>query len=332
MEHERPLARIVGTGSATPIQAIENAEIASRLDIDEQFISRVSGIRTRYWANEHEDCSSLAEKAARQALDCAGVKPEEIDVVLVSTTSPEMVFPSTACLLQQRLGVSRAAAFDVSASCTGFLYGLSMADRFVRSGQFGRCLVVAAEVKSRYLNFSDVGTSILFGDGAGAAVIVKGDGQQGGILKVCLFSDGRHADLVKVPAGGSRLPASSETVSKGLHTLQLRGKTIFRIAVKRLSAAIRDLCEEEKISIDDVSQVIFHQANSRLLKQLATRLGIGRERLYSIIDRYGNTSSASLPIAMDCANRQGCLNSGDLILLGTFGGGLTWGTALIRWS
>ena len=326
------LTRIAGTGSSTPTRAVGNAEVASRLHIDEPYISRVSGIHTRYWANEGEDCSLLGEKAARRALECADVGPSEIDVILVSTTSPDMVFPSTACLLQQRLGLRRAAAFDVGASCTGFLYGLSMADGFIRSGQFNRCLVVAAEVKSRFLNLSDPGTSILFGDGAGAAVVVRGERKGTGILKIRLFSDGQFADLVKIPAGGSRLPTSPDTLSNNLHTLQLRGKAIFRLAVKRLSAAIREVCEEENIPVDEISQFIFHQANGRLLNQLAVRLGIGKEHLVSIIDQYGNTSSASLPIALDYANRQGCLKSGEAILLGTFGGGLTWGTALIRWG
>ena len=326
------LTTIAGTGSSTPARPIGNAEVASRLEIDEQVISRMSGINTRYWANENEVCSLLAERAARRAMENAGVAPEEIDVILVSTTSPDMVFPSTACLLQQQLGLRRAAAFDVGASCSGFLYGLSMADCFIRSGQFHRCLVVAAEVKSRYLNLSDFQTSILFGDGAGAAVVVKGEGKKGGILKIRLFSDGEHADFVKIPAGGSRLPASSETVSQGLHTLQLRGSRIFRVAVKRLSLAIRELCKEENVRLDEVSQFIFHQANGRLLNQLAVRLGIGNDRLFSILDRYGNTSSASLPIALDCAHRQGCLHPDDLVLLGAFGGGLTWGTALIRWG
>ena len=326
------LTRIAGTGSSTPIRAVGNAEVASRLKIDEHYISRVSGIQTRYWANAEEDCSLLAEKAASRALDCAGMGPSDIDVILVSTTSPDMLFPSTACLLQQRLGLKRAAAFDLGASCTGFLYGLSMADSFIRSGQFNRCLVVASEVKSRYLNVSDPGTSILFGDGAGAAVVVRGEGGGTGIIKIRLFSDGQFADLVKIPAGGSRLPTSPDTLSKNLHTLQLRGKAIFRLAVKRLSTTIREVCEEEHIPVDDISQFIFHQANGRLLNQLAVRLGIGKERLFSIIGQYGNTSSASLPIALDCANRQGCLKTGEAILLGTFGGGLTWGTALIRWG
>ncbi len=326
------LTKIIGTGSSTPVRPVGNAEVASRLKIEEGYISRMSGIQTRYWANEHEDCSLLAEKAARRAMESAMVDPQQIDMILVSTTSPEMVFPSTACLLQKRLGLRRAGALDVSASCTGFLYGLSMADRFIRSGQFHRCLVVAAEVKSRYLNYSDSGTSILFGDGAGAAVVARGEGENSGILQIRLFSDGKYADLIKIPAGGSRLPASSETVSQNLHTLQLRGKAIFRLAVKRLSLAIREVCEEEKMPLDEVSQFIFHQANGRLLNQLAVRLGIKKQRLFSIIGKYGNTSSASLPIALDCANRQGCLHSGDVIVLGTFGGGLTWGTALIRWG
>ena len=326
------LTRIAGTGSYVPARSIGNAEVASRLGIDEQYIVRMSGIRTRYWADDHEDCSYLAERAARRAVESAGVNLEEVDAILVSTTSPDKVFPSTACLLQQRLGLRHAAAFDLSASCSGFLYGLSMADRFIRSNQFQRCLVVAAEVKSRHLNLGDVGTSILFGDGAGAAVVVKGDGQKSGIIKIRLCSDGSHADLVKIPAGGSRLPTSHDTIVKGLHGLHLRGGVLFRVAVKRLSSAMRELFNEENVTADEISRVIFHQANSRMLNRLIDRLGVKRDRLFSVIDQFGNTSSASLPMAMDCANRQGCLKPGDLILLGTFGGGLTWGTALVRWG
>lgn len=326
------LTRIAGTGSSVPARSVGNTEVASRLDIDEPYIVRMTGIRTRYWANDQEDCSLLAEKAARQAIESAGMKIEDIDAILVSTTSPNKIFPSTACLLQQRLGLRHAAAFDVSASCSGFLYGLSMADSFIRSNQFQRCLVVAAEVKSRSLNLCDVGTSILFGDGAGAAVLVRGNGRKIGIVRVRLFADGGYADLVKIPAGGSRLPTSSDTVLKGLHTLQLHGAPLFRIAIKRLSAAIRELFDEENVTADDVSHVIFHQANSRMLNLLVDRLGVKRDRLFSVIDRFGNTSSASLALALDCANRQRCLNPGELILLGTFGGGLTWSAALVRWG
>ena len=332
MTDKLPMTKIAGTGSYVPSKQIENAEIASRLGIDEHYIFKMTGIRTRYWANDYEDCSFLAEQAARQAIESAGMEPNEIDAIVVSTTSPDKIFPSTACLVQQRLGLRHAAAFDVSASCSGFLYGLSMADCFIRSNQFRHCLVVAAEVKSRYLNLSDIGTSILFGDGAGAAIVCKGNEQKTGILKVRLFSDGGYPDLVAIPAGGSRLSSSQETVLKGLHTIQLRGSTLFRVAVKRLSASILELFDEENVTGREVHQVIFHQANLRMLHKLVDRLGVSRDRLFSVIDRFGNTSSASLPMALDCANRQGCLNPGDLILLGTFGGGLTWSTALVRWG
>ena len=326
------MAKIAGTGSSVPARSIGNAEVASRLGIDEPYIVRMSGIRTRFWAEDHEECSLLAEHAARRAVESAGMKVEEVDAILVSTTSPDKIFPSTACLLQQRLGLRKAAAFDLSASCSGFLYGLSMADRFIRTNRFQRCLVVAAEVKSRHLNLRDVNTSILFGDGAGAAVVVKGDGQQSGIRKIRLYSDGGHADLVRIPAGGSRLPTSHDTIINSLHGIQLRGSVLFRVAVKRLSSALRELFKEEHVSPDEISRVIFHQANSRMLNRLIDRLGMKRDRLFSVIDQFGNTSSASLPMALDCANRQGYLKPGDLILLGTFGGGLTWGTALIRWG
>ena len=257
MDSNDSVVKILGTGSATPVRPIRNADIARRLKIEEAYITRMSGIQTRYWVHEQEQCSLLAEKAARKAMDAAEVTLDEIDLILLSTTSPDMVFPSTACLLQQRLGLRGAAAFDVSASCSGFLYGLSMADCLIRSGQFHRCLLVAAEVKSRFLDSSDVGTSILFGDGAGAAVIGKEAGSKFGILKVRLFSDGQYADLIKIPAGGSRVPASLETLSKGLHSLQLRGGTIYRVAVKRLSAAIRDLLHEENVKLSEVKKSHF---------------------------------------------------------------------------
>ncbi|MBI5854248.1 MAG: beta-ketoacyl-ACP synthase 3, partial [Nitrospirae bacterium] len=233
-----------------------------------------------------------------------------------------------------RLGAKSAAAFDVAASCSGFLYGLSMADAFIRSGQFQRCLVIGAEVKSRFLNHADDATAVLFGDGAGAAVLeavddVRHDGP--GILGLRLYADGSKHELIRMPAGGSRRPTTHETVRDGLHAIQIRGGPLFRVAVRRLAAAITDLLKEFGVSLSEVNHAVFHQANGRLLSALVSRLGLDPAVMSPVIEQYGNTSSASLPLALDHAVRQGRLASGDLAVLGAFGGGLTWGAALIRW-
>ncbi len=327
------LTSIAGTGSYLPTRVVLNKEVAQTLGIEESYIYRVSGIRSRHWASKTEECSALAEHAARKALDQANLQPSDIDTILLSTTSQEMGgFPSTACLLQRRLGVKGACAFDFSASCSGFLYGLSMADSLIRSGQSQRCLIVASEIKSRFLDPEDLGTSILFGDGAGAAVVVKGQEPNIGIQNIRLFSDGRYSDLVRIPAGGSREPMSSDTVKKKRHTLRLKGASLFRVAIKQLGVALTELLESSHVSIDDIDHVMFHQANSRILTKLAARLQIPAHCLFSVIEHTGNTSSASLPITLDVANRQGRLKPGDQILLGTFGGGITWGGALLRWG
>ena len=305
--------KIAGTGSYLPPRVVSNKEVAERLGVEESYIYRVSGIRTRHWASATDECSVLAEQAARKALEQAKLQPDDIDTIMLSTTSPDMGgFPSTACLLQHRLGAKGAGAFDFSASCSGFLYGLSMADTFIRSGQSERCLVVAAEIKSRYLNPDDAGTSILFGDGAGAAIVIKGQEPDIGIQKIRLFSDGRFSDLVSIPGGGSREPMSADTIKGRRHTLRLKGASLYRVAIKHLGGALKELLESNHITIEDVDHVMFHQANSRILAKLATRLQIPSERLFSVIEHTGNTSSASLPITLDVANRQGRSQHGRL--------------------
>ncbi|WP_447969026.1 3-oxoacyl-ACP synthase III family protein [Nitrospira sp. M1] len=326
-------ATIIGTGSFLPSRVVLNKEIATNLGLDESYIYRVSGIRARHWASEADECSLLGEHAARQALEQARLHAREIDTILFSTTSPEMgAFPSTASLLQGRLGVKGASAFDFSASCSGFLYGLSMADTLIRSGQSERCLIVAAEIKSRYLDPGDKGTSMLFGDGAGAAVVSKCQESHVGIQRVRVFADGKYSNLVRIPAGGSREPMSADTIKEKCHTLRLEGASLFRVAIKQLAPALQELLAMNHLAIDDVDHVMFHQANSRILAKLASRLNIPARCLFSVIEQTGNTSSASLPITLDFANRQGRLKPGQLILLGTIGGGMTWGGALIRWS
>ena len=326
--------RIIGTGSYLPERLVDNAEICRPLLIGAEAVMRLTGIRSRHWVGPQQANSDLAEHAARRACEFAGVHPVSIDAVLISTTSPDRTLPSTACALQSRLGMRSAAAFDLAASCSGFLYGLSMADRFIRSGQFRRCLVVASEVKSRFLNPSDETTAILFSDGAGAAV-VQGEEEESGVssrlLGIRLYADGMSHGLIGIPAGGSRKPSTLESVEGEEHMLRMQGGPLFKAAVKRLTSAVKDLLKEFGYGLDDISRAVFHQANGRLLSALGKRLGLGPEKLYSVIDRIGNPSSASLPIALDVANRDGVIKAGDLILLGTFGAGLTWGTGLVRW-
>lgn len=325
-------SRIVGTGASLPGRRVENQEVADLLGIDPTYIFRVSGIRTRFWAESGDECSLLAEQAARSALEQAELSPGDLDAIFVSSTSPEMVFPSTACLLQARLGVKAIPAFDVSASCSGFLYGLSMADCCIRAGQFRRCLVVASEIKSRSLDWHDVSTAILFGDGAGAAIIERAPDPEKGIVSIHLHADGRYHDLVKISGGGSRRPLSLAVLDSKEHTLRIRGSQLFRIAIRRLGQAVHDHLEEEKWLVSQLDQVIFHQANGRMLAQFCQTLGLPSERCMTIIEQVGNTSSASLPMALDRANREGRLQMGDRVMLGAFGGGLTWGTALLRWG
>ncbi len=327
-------SRILGTGSCVPPRVISNDEVSQWVRLDPEAIFRRTGIRTRCWATEDQTPSILAEEAAHQALKAAGLPASAIDAVLVSTTSPDTVIPSTACHLVRRLGVKSSASFDLAASCSGFLYGLFLADSMIQCGLSHRCLVVAAEVKSRFLDLKDESTAILFADGAGAVVLVGEEAREpvrSGLLGVRVYADGSRHDLISLPAGGSRQPATPQTVLDQLHCIRLNGGPLFRVAVKRLATAVQDILKEFGLDMGDINQTVFHQANGRLLAALQKRLQIPPQKLYSVIERFGNASSASLPIALDHAVREGRIVPGDLVLLGAFGGGLTWATALLRW-
>jgi len=327
-------SRIIGTGSYLPERAVSNREAASALGIDSKTVLQLTGIEERRWAAPSEASSDLALQAAQRALDAAGVSPAAVEAILLSTTSPDMAFPSTACHLQRKLGCGSVPAFDVAASCSGFLYGLSMADAMIRGGQVRTCLVVAAEVKSRSLDPTDANTAMLFGDGAGA-VVLQGEQESGqpsrGVLGVRLHSDGSQHHLIRVASGGSRTPTSLETVAAKDFTLRMQGAPLFRLAIRRLEQAVREILKEFGVEMQDVAQVVLHQANGRILGQLTKRLGFDPSKVCSVIERYGNTSSASLPIALDHAVRAGRLRPHEVLLLGSFGGGLTWATGLLRW-
>ncbi len=327
-------SRIVGTGSFVPPRVVHNEEVGGPLGMDSDQIVALTGIRTRHWAEPGQASSDLAVEAGRRACQAAGIAPRSLDAILVSTTSPDSAFPSTACHVQRALGAGPVMAFDLSASCSGFLYGLSMADAMIRSGQIRSVLVIAAEVKSSSLDAMDRETAALFGDGAGAVVVVQEESvrpEAAGILGLRLYADGAGHGLITIPAGGSRKPSGSGTVRGKEHLLRMRGSAVFRAAIRHLEQAIGDLLKEFGLSAADITRMIAHQANARILEQLRRRLGLPREVVYSVIERYGNTSSASLPIALDQAVRDHRLAAGDLVLLGAFGGGLTWATALVRW-
>jgi 3-oxoacyl-[acyl-carrier-protein] synthase-3 len=323
-------SRIVGTGGYVPARIVTNEELAGLTGVTPAAIYRRTGIRERRWAAPDEATSDLALQAATAALEAAGTQATALDAIILSTTSSDTLMPAAACHLQRLLGAKPAFAFDLAASCSGFLYALSVGDHLIRLGQAGRVLVAAAEVKSRYLNFKDGNTAILFGDGAGAAVLAAGD-ERHGVLSVNLHADGSQADLITIPAGGSRLPASEKTVAEGLHAITMKGPSLFRVAVRRLETAVTETLKEQGLTVRNVDRFIFHQANGRLLDKVSERLGIPPDKTFSMIERYGNTSSSSLPLTLDAAVRAGKVKSGDLVCLATIGGGLTWGTALIRW-
>lgn len=325
-----PCSRIAGTGGYVPARVVTNEELASLTGVAPAAIYRRTGIRERRWAASDEATSDLALRAATAALAAADVQAKALDAIILSTTSPDTPMPSSACHLQRLLGAKQAVAFDLAASCSGFLYAVSVADHMIRLGRAGRVLVAAAEVKSRYLNFQDGNTAILFGDGAGAAVLAACDARRG-ILSVALHADGSRADLITIPAGGSRLPASEKTVVEGLHAITMKGPSLFRVAVRRLETAVTETLKEHGVTVSDVDWFIFHQANGRLLEKVAEGLGIPPNKTFSVIERFGNTSSSALPLTLDTAVRAGKVKPGDLVLLGTIGGGLTWATALIRW-
>ena len=326
--------RIIGTGSYLPELVLSNREVGVSLGVEPEVVSRLTGIQERRRAVPSQATSDLAAEAAKRALQSAGLPVSEVGAVLLSTTSPDTVFPSTACHVQRMLGCSTIPAFDVSASCSGFLYGLSMADVMIRSGQVKTCLVVAAEVKSRSLDPADGDTALLFGDGAGA-VLLRGEPEVGhvgpGLLGVRLHADGAQHGLIMIPAGGSRQPTTSATIEAKRHTLRMRGAPLFRLAVKRLEQAIREIVKEFGIDVQDIAQLVVHQANGRILDQLTKRIGLSPERVCTVIRHCGNTSSASLPIALDHAVRSGRIRPHDIVVLGSFGGGVTWAAGLVRW-
>jgi 3-oxoacyl-[acyl-carrier-protein] synthase-3 len=323
-------SRIVGTGSYLPERVLTNRELERMVETSDEWIVSRTGIRERRIAADHEATSDLSFAASQRALEAAGIRARDLDLIVVATLTPDAPLPATAVYLQHRLGAKKAAAFDVAAACTGFVYGLAVVDGLIRTGVAQNCLLVGAEVLSRVLNWKDRGTCIIFGDGAGAAVLVPGHGRSG-LLSTHLYADGSQADLLCIPAGGSRIPVTRAVLEQGLQCVHMKGNETFKLAVKGMVEAAAAALEANGVAAGDLALLVPHQANIRILEATAQRLHLPMSRVYVNIDRYGNTSGATIPIALDEAVREGRIGPGDLVLLDAFGAGFTWGSALIRW-
>jgi len=323
-------SRIISTGSYLPEKILTNIDLEKMVETSDQWITERTGIKERRIANGNQTASELAFEAAKVALERAAMKAEDIDLIITATVTGDMPFPSTACILQDKLGATNAAAFDVNAACSGFLYGLYVADGFIRSGMHRKILVIGTEVLSTITDWEDRTTCILFGDGAGA-VIVEPTGEDRGIISMSIHSDGSIWELLHVPAGGSKQPASRESVDNKLHYIKMKGNETFKFAVRTLEDLVIKILSENNLEPSQLSLLIPHQANLRIIQATADRLGLSMDKVLVNIDRYGNTSAASIPIALDEAVTTERIKGGDYILLEAFGGGITWASALIKW-
>jgi 3-oxoacyl-[acyl-carrier-protein] synthase III len=323
---------IKGVGSYAPPKVVTNDDLSRTVETSDEWIRTRTGIRERRLAAEGETTSDMASKAAREAMQSAGVSAEDIDLVIVATVTPDMPFPNTACFVQAKLGLRKVPAFDIEAACSGFLYALDVAEGMMRTGRYRNALVIGAEKLSSITNWQDRTTCVLFGDGAGAVVLSLVDEPDVGILNTMLGADGSETGILCVPGGGSASPSTVETIERSLHYIQMQGNQVFKIAVRVMCQSATEILQKSGLTADDISLVIPHQANNRIIEALAQRLEIGIERFKINLDRYGNTSAASIPIALDEAFRNGRIKKGDYILMVAFGGGLTWAAALIKWQ
>lgn len=322
---------ILGTGAYLPEKVLTNADLEKMVDTNDEWIVSRTGIRERRIAASDEAASDLATQAARQALERAGITADQLDLIIIATVTPDMSFPATACLVQDKLGAKNAATFDLSAACTGFLYGISTAAQFITTGVYRYALVVGVEVLSRIVDWEDRNTCVLFGDGAGAAILgpVK-DGY--GFQSYQLGGDGSGGVHLNLPAGGSRLPASEQTIQDKLHYVRMNGREVFKFAVRVLINSTEEALRKAGLTKADIDFLIPHQANIRIIESAVDRFGLDENKVIVNLDRYGNMSSASIPVALNEAWEQGRFTEGDIVVLCGFGGGLTWGSTVLRWS
>jgi 3-oxoacyl-[acyl-carrier-protein] synthase-3 len=324
-------ATITGTGSYLPERVITNFDIEKMVNTSDEWILQRTGIRERRIAEDDVATSDLCVRAARWAIKNAHINPLDIQMILVATVTPDTFFPSTACYVQKGIGAKNASAMDISAACAGFLYGLDLADGMIRSGRYDTILVIGGEIFNKIVDWNDRGTCVLFGDGAGAAVVQATD-EPKGILASYIGSDGDYADidLLGIPAGGSRMPVTQEVIDQKLDKIQMNGREVFKLGVRLMPEAAQRVLREANVSIEEIDLLIPHQANLRIIEAVGERLGVPREKVYINVDKYGNTSAATVIIALDEAIREGRAKPGDLLLLVTFGAGLTWGSTLLQ--
>lgn len=321
---------ITGLGFKVPSQVWDNGRLEKMVETTDEWIRTRTGIVTRHIAEDHETTASLASDAAIKALSKAELKPSDIDVIIVATMTPEMGFPATACFVQEMIGAKNAAAFDISAACTGFIYGLSIASSMITAGLAKHVLVIGSETLSRVMDWTDRNSCVLFGDGAGAAV-VSWRGEGGRIVDHVIRSDGSNSDLLYMPGGGSRFPASMETVKNRMHFLKMTGKGLYKKATTSMAEAVTEILGRNSLTVNDIDLLIPHQANLRIILSTAKKLDMPPEKAYVNIDRYGNTSAATIPIAMSEVMEKGLLKKGSIAVLVAFGSGMTWGSTLLRY-
>jgi 3-oxoacyl-[acyl-carrier-protein] synthase-3 len=326
----RRTVSIIGTGSYVPEKRLTNEDLSRIVDTSDEWITSRTGIKERRIAGKDENTSDMATKAALKAIEQAQISPGEIDLILVATATPDMLFPATACFVQKKIGASKAACLDISAACAGFLFGLEIGQQFITSHTYDTVLVIGAEKLTSITNWTDRNTCVLFGDGAGAAVL-RHRGSAHGVISTHIGSDGHYSDILFMPGGGSRCPITAENAHLHLSTIHMTGKEVYKQAVIAMLSAAQKALEQAGLSVDDISCVIPHQANLRIIEAIADRLGLPQEKMFVNLDRYGNTSAAAVAIALDEANRTGRIKPGDYVLMVVFGGGLTWASTVIEW-
>ena len=321
---------IIGTGSYLPKKILSNADLSRMVHTSDDWIITRTGIKERRIAAKDENTSDMAAEAALKAIEQAKISPKDINLILVATATPDMLFPATACFVQKKIGAINAACLDISAACAGFLFGLEIAQQFITSHTHDTVLVIGAEKLTSITNWTDRNTCVLFGDGAGAAIL-RHRGSAHGVISTHIGSDGRYSDILFMPGGGSRCPITRDNVDLNLATIHMTGKEVYKQAVTAMLNAAKKALEQAGLSIEDIACVIPHQANVRIIEAIADRLRIPLDRFYVNLDRYGNTSAAAVAIALDEANRSGRIKPGDYILMVVFGGGLTWASTIIEW-
>lgn len=321
---------IIGTGSYVPEKVLTNEDLSRIVDTSDEWITTRTGIKERRVAAKDEDTSDMATKAALKAIEQAKISPIEINLILVATATPDMVFPATACFVQKKIGASNAACLDISAACAGFLFGIEIAQQFIMSHTYDTVLVIGADKLTSITNWTDRNTCVLFGDGAGAAIL-RHRGSTHGIISTHIASDGQYSDILFMPGGGSRCPITRENADLNLVTIHMTGKEVYKQAVIAMLDASKKALDKAGLSIHDIACVIPHQANLRIIEAIADRLGISLDKFYVNLDRYGNTSAAAVAMALDEANRTGRIKPGDYVLMVVFGGGLSWASTVIEW-